>query len=577
MKHHMKNVKFQSQIKDLLLLSLLVLAVALPGLANLPVIDRDEARYAQASVQMLETGDYVNIRFQDRARNKKPAGSYWLQAASVNMFSDVEKREIWPHRLPSVLGALLAIFATYLGGRRLLGREVALTGSALLAISMIFIFEAHIAKTDALLCGFSALVLASFAFLRNGGGRKSALLFWIALGGAVMIKGPILPLLIFLCVVSLAVWERTLAWLKPLRFWPGPLIFLLIVLPWMILIWQETNGAFFTDAIGGDLTPKLKGGHETHGGPPGYYFASTWFTLWPTCLFLLPGLAFTFRAALKKESQGIAVSRAARLLLCWSIPFFILMEIVPTKLPHYTLPIYPALALMSAAAVITLAKVKEFPTLRRINAVIFCLLSIALIGGLLFAESYYGAYPTWSFAVLGLAMLICVFAAIQLWVGKGKTACIAIILAALMVNIPTYQLTLPSLEALLVSRNVKTAFRDIGITLPLTGEIEVISPQFTEPSLVHGLGTRIILGQPQERLQEAPLENGDILILDRERTETEQLRKDFESSLSTENRCLKTRKTVDGFNYSKGDPVKLDILSVIPCPAAAILPTPDSP
>ena len=119
----MKNGKLFIRAKDIAILTLLLLALALPGLVNLPVIDRDEARYAQASVQMIETGDYVNIRFQDRARNKKPAGAYWLQSASVKMFSDVQKREIWAHRIPSVFGALLAVLATYWGGVRLLGRD----------------------------------------------------------------------------------------------------------------------------------------------------------------------------------------------------------------------------------------------------------------------------------------------------------------------------------------------------------------------------------------------------------------------------------------------------------------------
>src|SRR5579871_4622594 len=55
----------------------------LPGFFQIPPIDRDEARFAQATKQMVETGDYVDIRFQDEARHKKPVGIYWLQAAVV--------------------------------------------------------------------------------------------------------------------------------------------------------------------------------------------------------------------------------------------------------------------------------------------------------------------------------------------------------------------------------------------------------------------------------------------------------------------------------------------------------------
>ncbi len=66
------------------LIALIALASSLFGAARLPVMDRDEARFAQATRQMVETGDYVRIRVQEDERNKKPIGIHWLQAASVN-------------------------------------------------------------------------------------------------------------------------------------------------------------------------------------------------------------------------------------------------------------------------------------------------------------------------------------------------------------------------------------------------------------------------------------------------------------------------------------------------------------
>ena len=69
------------------LLGALCMALYLPGMTAIPVLDRDEARFAQATRQMLETGDFLHIRFQSEARNQKPAGIYWLQAASVSALS----------------------------------------------------------------------------------------------------------------------------------------------------------------------------------------------------------------------------------------------------------------------------------------------------------------------------------------------------------------------------------------------------------------------------------------------------------------------------------------------------------
>src|SRR4029077_5213393 len=81
------------------------------SLFTLPPTDRDESRFAEASAQMLETGDFTTIMFQDEPRFKKPVGIYWLQAASVKLVSNVESRAIWAYRIPSLLGAMLAAFA----------------------------------------------------------------------------------------------------------------------------------------------------------------------------------------------------------------------------------------------------------------------------------------------------------------------------------------------------------------------------------------------------------------------------------------------------------------------------------
>src|SRR5215475_13117626 len=71
----------------------------LPGLIAVPPLDRDEARFAQATAQMLESDDFVVIRFQEEPRFKKPVGIHWLQAASVRLLSSPEARQIWAYRV----------------------------------------------------------------------------------------------------------------------------------------------------------------------------------------------------------------------------------------------------------------------------------------------------------------------------------------------------------------------------------------------------------------------------------------------------------------------------------------------
>ena len=98
-------------------LVLISLACFLPGFASLQPMDRDEPRYAQASKQMLETGDFVDIRFQDEARHKKPVGIYWMQSAAVALGDALGVPEarttIALYRLPSLFGALATVLLTY--------------------------------------------------------------------------------------------------------------------------------------------------------------------------------------------------------------------------------------------------------------------------------------------------------------------------------------------------------------------------------------------------------------------------------------------------------------------------------
>ena len=99
----------ETHVRAVAVLVLVSFLSFLPGFFQIPPVDRDEARFAQATKQMIETGDYIDIRFQDETRYKKPVGIYWLQAAVVKTaealgFPDA-RTTIWLYRLRSLLGA----------------------------------------------------------------------------------------------------------------------------------------------------------------------------------------------------------------------------------------------------------------------------------------------------------------------------------------------------------------------------------------------------------------------------------------------------------------------------------------
>ncbi|HJU16033.1 MAG TPA: glycosyltransferase family 39 protein, partial [Stellaceae bacterium] len=331
------------------LLALLCLLLYAPGLAAIPPLDRDEARFAQATRQMLESGDFIRIRFQDHARNKKPAGIYWLQAASVSLFSTAESPAIWPYRLPSALAAALAALLVLALGRALFadGRRAGLLAGVLMASALGLVAEAHLAKTDAALCaaivaGQGALGLA-YVRARAGFpvGWPLALGFWFAEAAGVLLKGPVAPLIAFLTAGALALADRDARFVTRLRPVVGLCVTAAVVLPWLVAIERATAGHFLAQSVGHDLLPKLLGGQEGHGAPPGTYLALSLVTFWPGSLLLVPALVWGRR---QRRAP------AERFLLAWLIPAWLLFELIPTKLPHYVLPLYPALALLAGRA-----------------------------------------------------------------------------------------------------------------------------------------------------------------------------------------------------------------------------------
>jgi 4-amino-4-deoxy-L-arabinose transferase-like glycosyltransferase len=473
------------------LLALFALLVFLPGITNLPPQDRDESRFAQASRQMVETGDYIDIRFQDEARNKKPVGIYWLQAAAAKALG---KDHIWPYRLPSLLGALGAVLAlTALAGPAF-GRNAALTAAFLMAGSLLLTVEAHLAKTDAVLLltvMVAQLALArSYLQSRAGGATGAGMVaaFWIAQGAGILIKGPVTPLISLLTILTLWIADRRggirSGFAKRLRPALGIPLALLIAAPWFIAI-SLGNSDFVKDAVGQDLIPKLIGGQEAHGAPPGYYLLTVMITFWPAALLLWPALIWAWRH--KREP-------AVRFLLAWLIPGWIMFELIPTKLPHYILPLLPALALLIALALRD-APAQIGATLRswggRALIVLWCVLGLTL-GGLLLVGTWILEHRFDPIGLLPLAgaLLAVVVGASAAWRGDGRRAAIVSVAAVVLMWPAVFGRLLPGLDSVWLSRSVAQAVaqQDTGATRPAVAAVG-----YHEPSLVFLLGTNTLL------------------------------------------------------------------------------------
>ncbi len=542
------------------LLVLVALAFFLPGFFSLPPVDRDEARFAQASKQMLETGDVVDIRFQEDARHKKPVGIYWAQVAAASAWGALAleapaEAPIWVYRLPSLIGACLAVLLTFRIGRRLFGNTTGVLAALMLAGCLVMAVEARTAKTDALL--LAAILLAQAALaelymnLREGraSGSGPAIAFWAGVGLAALLKGPIVLLVAGGTLFGLLLFERRAGWLAGLRPWPWLLLALAIFLPWLIAITVETQGAFFTEAVGHDLLGKVAGGQESHGAPPGLYLLLVFLTFWPFSLLLGLALSWTW---FERRRPAVVFC------LAWLLPTWLVFELVPTKLPHYVLPVYPALAILCAAAVHEIALVPGAlrrrgwtAWLRFGSLLIFLAIALLLAVGLVAVPLYLEGAVLWS-GIAAAAVLVGLAAAVLRLRPQrgGSTGVATVALGAWLLYLVGWPGVVPNLDSLWLSPRVAAA---VAAERPCPDSL-LASSGYSEPSLVFLTATETRLVQPEgsaETLLERPACNLALIA--------ESAEAPFRAALGEAAGRLEPLATVEGLNYSKGQDLRLTL------------------
>ena len=526
----------------------------LPGLMAMPSLDRDESRFAQATAQMLESGDYVSINFQDQPRDKKPVGIHWLQAASVTLFSNVEDRDIWPYRIPSLLGAMLAAAACVWGARAFWSERTALLAGAMFAASFLLTTEAFIAKTDAMLAGCTTLAMAALArkYAANKGlmdtGWRTTLLLWLGVALGILIKGPVILMVLLLTLAALWAWDRDAKWMKSIGWGWGLVLILAICGPWAVAISVATDGAFWGSAIGGDLAPKIAGGHERHGGPFGYHLMISPLTLFPFALMIPAALMLGWKERL---------SPGARFAFCWLVPTWLAFEILPTKLFHYSLPTHAALFWLMAAAV--MAPIGKWTRLSGValaglGALAFTGVTIALV-------VQYGDSPDYLWA--GITALLFAAAGLVAGVLIYRRDALTAVLAAGVVGVLAHafffgQLA-PRLEPFWPAKRIDMALERTGLAPKAgrtPGPVEVAG--YSEASLVFALGTRTGLGGPADAVR-ALAEGRPAIVEKREQAE-------FLKLMKAQGVPIDPITRLEALNYSNGDDMELTFYRGVPRP-----------
>lgn len=569
------------------------LMVYLPGLATIPPVDRDESRFAQASRQMAEgrfPADWVVPRVQEEPRLNKPPVIYWLQASSALAFTGgaIEQDAIWMYRAPSVLGAIAAAVATLLIGASMFGLRCGLLAAVLLAVAPVVVFDAHQARADEVLLAVTTLAIACLWRLwrhrrESRLPRRWTTLLWLLIGVGVLVKGPVTPMVVGGAAAALAFASGDWRWLWRLRPLGGVLIAAATGVPWLLLAanelgWEPLWSRILEETIGRATSPM-----EGHAGPPGLHLVLLVALFWPGSLLAGLGIVRGFRVALRMPAAAAGgwfsrvrdrwrarrVRRSSELfLLCWLLPGWLAFEIAATKLPHYTLPMYPAIALLSARGLVAASRGwgEAQTRLSRIGFGLWAVLgglmvlAPAAIAAIALREGWFGdgdsaAIPSLlmvarhhaALALAGLlACTILVAISVRMILGgrvlAGQLLALAPAVAALQI---TFGSVLPGLSQVWISPRVMGELDRLE-----AGDRPLAAIGFHEDSLVHLSRGRLA------RLAEGELDawlaaNPDGVVLApaaflRSRPDLRPLAGRTEDA-----------RTIAGWNYSKGEAVEL--------------------
>lgn len=324
-----------------------ILAVAavvyLAGIGAYPLLDPDEGRYAEVAREMLESGDFVTPRLNYVKYLEKPPLFYWATAASLWACGETE----WAVRLVPVVAGLLTVLVIYLLSRRMFGDRVALLSSWVYLTGLLPLVMARLPIIDGT---FSLLLLCTWgaAWLGLASGRRGRYVAaWAALGLAVMSKGPVALVLCALVLGGFLLATRRLRELPSLLWWPGPLLFALVTVPWHLAVGLRNpefwHFYFVVQHLG-------RVGSVEHAKPVWFFLA-----VLPVCMGLwgIPlfgALVQAGRGLLRRWRTGECDddTQSTLYLLIWIVCVVGLFSLSRCKLVPYILPAFPALAILVA-------------------------------------------------------------------------------------------------------------------------------------------------------------------------------------------------------------------------------------
>ncbi len=324
-----------------LLLLLIGLLVLLPGTFSLPLLDRDEPRFAQATVEMMDRGDWVIPWFNGEYRFDKPPMTYWLMRGGYALFGVNE----FGARFHSVVCAIsLALLLFYTGRRWFSAQTGFLAGLfSLTALQTLIHGRSGVADMPMILA-VALSCIALYELLKERDSNYPWRWFWtlhLSLAFGFLAKGPIawaVPLLALL-LLRFALWREPLPW-KRIKLLKGLPVILLPVAAWGIPALLQTNGAFWNVGMGEHVVERGYSVFNSRKFIPGYYLLTALFSLFPWIALL--GLVWR----IVRNSRTLLI----RWLAAWLLAPYLIFSLYLTQLPHYVMPGFAAFFLLLAEA-----------------------------------------------------------------------------------------------------------------------------------------------------------------------------------------------------------------------------------
>lgn len=511
--------------------------------------DRDEPRFTRAAVEMVESGNFLVPKFNGELWADKPILVYWLMSLTIRLFGPTE----FACRFWAALGTAISCLITFVIAKRLMGTKQGLWAMIILASSTMMLAVGTMATADAITLPFILGAIAVFIDALTSGMRiNHIVLIGFLIGGGMLAKGPIGALPFPVMVISLWLIKKNYSdyFKKLLAVSIALLLGILVFLLWAIPANMVTHGQFLATFIGRHVITRALKPMEHHGGNfllflP-YYLPVIIAGFFPWILFLPGALSAVITGGLGQKPCRVV-------LLVWVTSIFVIMTLAATKLPHYILFIWPALAVTVAGIIVAsqqnLCAERDKAWLR--NGIWFFAPLGLLAGTALIIAPWFLRIPALyaPAAASGIILLVMTILAIHLQRrNQIRTAAKLLLIGMAVFHIPYIFGILPVIEQVKISPCISKAVREKTDT-----NVPVATYKFAEPTLNFYIGRQIQNLRSEEAVDDwARQKHEGVLIITK--NGFDKIERQY-GSLNLEQIASKI-----GFNYSNGKEVEVLVL-----------------